>query len=101
MWRNHWREFSGSLAGSSKSDHNLGLLGNSFAGVVGGGDGLGGGALVLGDLGGGPAQAWGDLVGGDLRLRALLALVVLPMALVEAALNYDPVSPADAASSAA
>jgi hypothetical protein len=37
LWRNHWREFSGSLAGSSKSDHNLGLLGNSIAGVVGGG----------------------------------------------------------------
>jgi hypothetical protein len=43
-----------------------------------------------------PSAGWGDLVGGDLDLGALVALVVFPVALVEAALNHDPVAPVDA-----
>ena len=46
-------------------------------------------ALVAGDLGGGPAEAGADLVGDDLDLRALVALVGLPRALLEAAGDDD------------
>src|SRR6185503_14072089 len=42
-------------------------------------------ALVAGDLGGGPAQARTDLVGHDLHHAALLAVLRLPAALLEAA----------------
>src|SRR5205807_2828501 len=46
--------------------------------------------VVLANLGGGPAEAGTDLVGHHLDLRALVALLGLPRALLEAARDDHP-----------
>ena len=46
--------------------------------------------LVAGDLGRGPTQARADLVGHDLHHAALLAVLRLPAALLEAAGDDHP-----------
>src|SRR5260221_11400373 len=66
-------------------------------GFVTGWHGLGGVPFGLGDVDGCPAQAGGGLVGGDLYLGALVAIVVLPVLLFEAALDRDPVALAECA----